>query len=457
MPVDQTQKNWIDHIINRNRKYNNNTTRTNYATADTDIHSSDLYAPTPSNPQFASTNSNLIIATPLFANKSVPNLNQAYQETPLVTHSSAILLAKLDRRIDENLYQKILRRAKGEFEDKWNKHIPSPIGKLEDFYLKRTLGQGSFGRVVHVIYKSTGKSYAIKMLKKSSIVKKQQIQQVNMEKKILSAIDFPFLNKLIYSFQDSSNLYLVLQLISGGEMYYHLRKIGRFSESLSKFYACQVVLSLEYLHTLDLAYRDLKPENILLDHRGYIKIVDFGFTKRVKNRTFTFCGTPDYMAPEVISNKSGYGKEVDWWGLGVLIYEMTTGTAPFSPTGPGIGPGGGFMMLGTSSENTMSNILKGNYKIPKYLAGSKVADIIKNLLQVNPFLRLGVLEFDARDVVHHPWFDNINWMNVYRKTILPDFRPCTGPLDLRNFKYIPNEKPIEISEVMEYPKLFTDF
>ncbi|XP_018654710.1 serine/threonine kinase [Schistosoma mansoni] len=161
-----------------------------------------------------------------------------------------------------------------------------------------------------------------------SIIKLKQVQHTLNEKRILQAVDFPFLIRLEYSFKNEVYLFLGLEYVSGGEMFSYLRRKGRFSESAARFYSSQVILALEYLHYLDLIYRDLKPENILLDPVGYIKIADFGFVKHVKYRTYTLCGTPEYLAPEIIQSK-GYTKAVDWWAAGVLIYEMVAGHPPF--------------------------------------------------------------------------------------------------------------------------------
>ena len=187
--------------------------------------------------------------------------------------------------------------------------------KKDDFLVGKTLGTGSFGRVRFVTYKANGRFYALKTLKKQAVIKLKQVDHILSEKAILEKISHPFIVNLFGCFHDSRYLYLLLEYVVGGEFFTHLRKMGRLENDTARFYAGCVVSIFEYIHGLFIIYRDLKPENILIALDGYLKLTDFGFAKVVQTRTYTLCGTPEYIAPEVLLNK-GHGKAVDWWTLG---------------------------------------------------------------------------------------------------------------------------------------------
>ncbi|KKK20484.1 cAMP-dependent protein [Aspergillus rambellii] len=278
---------------------------------------------------------------------------------------------------------------------------------LDDFLVQRTLGTGSFGRVHLVQSKHNHRFYAIKVLKKAQVVKMKQIEHTNDERRMLNRVRHPFLITLWGTWQDSRNLYMVMDFVEGGELFSLLRKSQRFPNPVAKFYAAEVTLALEYLHSLNIIYRDLKPENLLLDRHGHLKITDFGFAKEVPDITWTLCGTPDYLAPEVVASK-GYNKSVDWWSLGILIFEMLCGFTPFWDQG--------------SPVKIYQNILQGRIKFPPYLNHDAV-DLLSRLITSDLTKRLGNLHGGSEDIKNHPWFSEVTWDRLARKEIDAPYVP----------------------------------
>lgn len=336
-------------------------------------------------------------------------------------------------------WEDFLNEAKEEFETLYETKITKEYGK-DDFEFIRTVGRGAFGRVFLVRMLSTGEYYAIKVLDKSMIVKSKQVKHALNEKKILQAINFPFCVYLNYAFMDNSYLYFALPFVVGGEMFNLLRKLRKFDEPLARFYGAQILLTFEYLHYCNLIFRDLKPENILIDQKGYLKLTDFGFCKIIQGRTYTLCGTPEYLAPEIILNK-GYGMSVDWWTFGVLMYEMASGMAPFHAREP---------------MKIYEKVVSGKYSMPKHFSAD-LADLVSNLLQVDLSKRFGNLKNGVNDIKDHPFYKEINWMSLFNYRIDPPYVPVvTGASDTSNFdKY--KEVTLEISSKDPYAKEFEDF
>ncbi|WVQ80841.1 hypothetical protein IAT38_002948 [Cryptococcus sp. DSM 104549] len=262
---------------------------------------------------------------------------------------------------------------------------------LADFHIERTLGTGSFGRVHLVRSRHNGRFYAVKVLNKEKVIKMKQVEHTNSEREMLVRVRHPFLVNLWGTFQDVNNLYMVMDFVAGGELFSLLRKSQRFPNSVAKFYAAEVALALDYLHSLDIIYRDLKPENLLLGADGHVKVTDFGFAKHVPDITWTLCGTPDYLAPEVVQSK-GYNKSVDWYALGVLIFEMLAGYPPFF----------------TEDGNPMKLYEK---------------ELLKNLLVGDLTKRYGNLRAGSSDIFAHGWFAEVDWDKLYRREIPAPYVP----------------------------------
>lgn len=293
------------------------------------------------------------------------------------------------------------------------------IGPQHFMFLK-VIGKGSYGKVLLVKYMKDNKLYAMKILRKDNIATKSQLEHTQIERNVLKNVVHPFIVKLYYAFQTSTKLYFILEYCPGGELFFHLSKFKEFSEEIVKFYAAEVILALQYLHEMDIIYRDLKPENILLDEQGHIRLTDFGLSKDGIKDNFSatsLCGTPEYLAPEIIS-QTGHGKAVDWWSLGIMIFEMLTGSLPFNSS---------------NRKVLFDRITYTELHYPKRISPTAV-DLLKKLFEKNPRKRLGSGKTDAAEIKSHPFFKNVNWDAVLQKKIKPPFKP---PLfdknDMQNF------------------------
>jgi serine/threonine protein kinase len=302
--------------------------------------------------------------------------------------------------------------------------IPSGVTKvgLDDFDLLKVIGRGGFGKVMLVRKKGTQDLYAMKILSKDMLIKRNQVQRTHAENRILRKVEHPFLVGLKFGFQTESKLYLVMDYINGGDLFAHLQNRRRFTVDQTRLYAAEMVLAFEHLHREAIVYRDLKPENILMGADGHIRLTDFGLCKEsmgADDTTSSFCGTPEYLAPEILSSTK-YGKDVDWWSLGVLIYEMMIGRPPFY------------------SENTnqmYEKILKDELRFPaSIIIPEEAKSLLRQLLVRNPKERLGTGERDAAALKAHPFFATIDWDVIMRKEIDPPFKPeIKSATDVSNF------------------------
>ena len=280
-----------------------------------------------------------------------------------------------------------------------------------DFEFLKLIGRGTFGRVFQVRKRDTKRIYAMKVLSKREIALKKEVNHTMGERKILEkSLDCPFLVGLKFSFQSETELFFVTDYKSGGELFWHLQREGRFTEARARFYIAELILALEHLHNYNIVYRDLKPENILLDATGHVALCDFGLSKAdlgAGQLTNTFCGTTEYLAPEILLDETGYSKLVDFWSLGVLLFEMCCGWSPF---------------YAEDTQQMYRNICFGKIKFPRGAIGDDGKQFVKGLLNRNPKHRLGAHR-DAQDLKEHAFFKDVDWDALLRKQIPPVFKP----------------------------------
>lgn len=323
----------------------------------------------------------------------------------------------------------------------------------EDFQLLKVLGKGGYGKVFQVrktTGSDSGKIFAMKVLQKATIVRNQKdTAHTKAERNILEAVKSPFICDLLYAFQTGGKLYLILEYLSGGELFMHLEREGMFMENVARFYLSEIVVSLEHLHQQGIIYRDLKPENILLDGYGHVKLTDFGLCKEEiegDQKTHTFCGTIEYMAPEILM-RCGHGKAVDWWSLGALMFDMLTGGPPFTAE---------------NRRKTIDKILKGRLTLPAYLS-NEARDLIKKLLKRHVDTRLGAGVSDAEEIKAHPFFKQTDWNLVYARQLEAPFKPeieneeDVSLFDTRFTKMTPVDSPCETNFSLNGDNPFVGF
>lgn len=305
---------------------------------------------------------------------------------------------------------------------------------ISDFELLQQVGSGTFCVVRLCRYKKNGRVFVVKILSKKKIVYLKQVVHVTQEVDILRKVDNPFIVNLYSTMQDTDNLYMILEFACGGELFTHMRNQGHLSEEDTRFYISELVLLLQYLHDRSIAYRDLKPENILIDRNGHVKLTDFGFAKELgPEGTITMCGTPEYLAPEIIRGES-YSHHVDWWALGILMYEMLAGFPPF---------------YDEEEDNPVAiytKILAGQVRFPSGME-LYAKDVIKRLLMQDVSQRLGSLEGGAEDVKRHRFFRGCDWDALAARTVKAPLIPhVSGPTDSSYFEV---EDPEPVNPNME--------
>ncbi|KAF9950660.1 AGC protein kinase Gad8 [Mortierella alpina] len=314
---------------------------------------------------------------------------------------------------------------------------------IDAFDLLKVIGKGSFGKVMQVRKRDTSRIYAMKIIRKAHIISRSEVNHTLAERTVLAQINNPFIVPLKFSFQSPEKLYLVLAFVNGGELFHHLQREGRFSEERSRFYAAELMCALECLHGFNVVYRDLKPENILLDYTGHIALCDFGLCKlgmTETETTNTFCGTPEYLAPELLLGQ-GYTKTVDWWTLGVLLYEMLTGLPPF---------------YDENIHEMYRKILQDELRFPDEVAPEARA-LLSALLTREPNQRLGNNGSSA--IKQHPFFKPISFTQLMAKKLQPPFKPSvSSAIDTSNFdeeftSEVPLDSVVESSFLSETVQL----
>eukprot|EP01125_Pyxidicula_operculata_P004595 TRINITY_DN1731_c0_g1_i1.p1 TRINITY_DN1731_c0_g1~~TRINITY_DN1731_c0_g1_i1.p1 ORF type:complete len:468 (-),score=132.21 TRINITY_DN1731_c0_g1_i1:79-1482(-) len=321
------------------------------------------------------------------------------------------------KKVDKKVHNETNSLTNNEIEEDPEKAIENLCNTSKkvssaDFDIVAVIGRGSFGKVMQVRHKETGQYYAMKTMRKNNIIAKNQVAHTRDEKLILTQIKHPFVINLKFAFQTKDKLYMIMDFINGGELFFHLKEEGRFDEERVRFYAAEISLALIHLHNHGIVYRDLKLENLLLDSEGHIVVTDFGLSKKINDkRTNTFCGTPEYLAPEVLVGQ-GQSFPVDWWSLGTVLYEMMAGLPPF---------------YSENQAEMFDKIVNEELAFPQSMS-DEACDFLAGLLEKDPEDR------PLNDeILSHAWFDGIDWDLLLQKKIKPPWRPPLKGINDRRF------------------------
>ena len=305
----------------------------------------------------------------------------------------------------------------------------------KDFTPIKLIGKGSYGNVFLVRYNRNNTLYAMKVLSKSLLRQQNQQKNTKSERNLMVQINCPFIVSVKFAFQNESKLYLVQEFLQGGDLFFHIHTRPRFSHEKTKFYIIELVLAIEFLHKNKMLYRDLKPENILIGADGHIKITDFGLSKIISEneKTYTICGTVQYLAPEILGGQ-GYNNSVDWWSLGCIMFEMLTCKFPFK----------------YRKERLSLDIYKKKVIFPDYVEES-ARDLISKFLEIDPSKRLGSGENGSENVKAHRYFEGINWVDAYNKKLKPPFIPkIDNEEDIKYFENTFTDQPISDNDELLY-------
>ncbi|KAG9443274.1 hypothetical protein H6P81_014614 [Aristolochia fimbriata] len=351
-------------------------------------------------------------------------VSQSLQLSKLTLHETEGSLGLIES-LTEDSAGEIDELSKIDDEEKLSVDVDTEPAKvkvigLEDFEVMKLVGQGAFGKVFQVKKKGTSEIYAMKVMRKDKIMEKNHAEYMKAERDILTQIEHPFVVQLRYSFQTKYRLYLILDFVNGGHLFFQLYHQGLFREDLARIYTAEIVSAVSHLHANGIMHRDLKPENILLDADGHVMLTDFGLAKQFaeNTRSNSMCGTIEYMPPEIVLGR-GHDKAADWWSVGVLLFEMLTGKPPF---------------VSGNREKIQQKIIKDKIKLPSYLTG-EAHSLLKGLLQKEANRRLGSGPDGSEEIKRHKWFKSINWKKLEARQIQPSFRPnVAGKHCIANFE-----------------------